>query len=85
MTVPLVIDTDIAQDDCIAILVGQLDPQADLRAITMVAGNLGFDRHVRGAVTRRETAPESSNGLADSRGRRAVGVRDGVPATEGRR
>ena len=41
--VPLVIDTDTAQDDCIALLVGLLDPRADLRAITMVAGNVGFD------------------------------------------
>ncbi|GAA5167526.1 nucleoside hydrolase [Pseudonocardia eucalypti] len=49
MPVPLVIDTDTAQDDCIALLVGLLDPAADLRAITMVAGNLGFDQQVRNA------------------------------------
>lgn len=49
MTVPLVIDTDTAQDDCVAILVGLLDPDADLRAITMVAGNVGFDAQVRNA------------------------------------
>jgi purine nucleosidase len=44
--IPLIIDTDTAQDDCIALLVGLLDPRADLRAITMVAGNVGFDRQV---------------------------------------
>jgi purine nucleosidase len=48
--VPLVIDTDTAQDDCIALLVGLLDPRADLRAITMVAGNVGFDQQIRNAV-----------------------------------
>lgn len=49
MTVPLVIDTDTAQDDCVAILVALLDPLADLRAITMVAGNVDFDRQVKNA------------------------------------
>ncbi|MFC7327059.1 nucleoside hydrolase [Marinactinospora rubrisoli] len=49
MTVPLVIDTDTAQDDCVALLAALLDPRADLRAITMVAGNVGFDRQVRNA------------------------------------
>lgn len=44
--IPLVIDTDTAQDDCVALLVGLLDPTADLRAITMVAGNVGFERQV---------------------------------------
>ena len=47
--IPLIIDTDTAQDDCVAILVALLDPVADLRAITMVAGNVGFDRQVRNA------------------------------------
>ncbi|MEV2274659.1 nucleoside hydrolase [Nocardiopsis sp. NPDC049922] len=49
MPAPLVIDTDTAQDDCVALLVGLLDPAADLRAITMVAGNVGFDQQVRNA------------------------------------
>lgn len=49
MSIPLVIDTDTAQDDCVAILVGLLDPAADLKAITMVAGNVGFDAQVRNA------------------------------------
>jgi purine nucleosidase len=47
--IPLVIDTDTAQDDCVALLVGLLDPVADLRAITMVAGNVGFERQVLNA------------------------------------
>lgn len=47
--IPIVIDTDTAQDDCVALLVGLLDPAADLKAITMVAGNVGFDRQVQNA------------------------------------
>jgi purine nucleosidase len=47
--IPLVIDTDTAQDDCVALLVGLLDPRADLKAITMVAGNVGFERQVANA------------------------------------
>ena len=49
MSRQLIIDTDTAQDDCIALLVGLLDPEADLRAITMVAGNVGFEQQVRNA------------------------------------
>ncbi|SIO91269.1 nucleoside hydrolase [Nocardiopsis sp. JB363] len=49
MATPLIIDTDTAQDDCVALLVALLDPEADLRAITMVAGNVGFDQQVRNA------------------------------------
>jgi len=47
--IPLIVDTDTAQDDCVALLVALLDPRADLRAITMVAGNVGFERQVRNA------------------------------------
>ncbi|WP_265087369.1 nucleoside hydrolase [Nanchangia anserum] len=50
MAVPFILDTDSAQDDCVAILFGLLDPAADLRAITMVAGNVGFDRQVHNAA-----------------------------------
>lgn len=49
MSRQLIIDTDTAQDDCVALLVGLLDPEADLRAITMVAGNIGFEQQVRNA------------------------------------
>jgi purine nucleosidase len=47
--VPFILDTDTAQDDCIAIIASLLDPDADLRAITVVAGNVGFDQQVRNA------------------------------------
>ncbi len=49
MPIPVIIDTDTAQDDCVTILWGLLDPAADLRAITMVAGNVSFDRQVANA------------------------------------
>ncbi|WKK70717.1 nucleoside hydrolase [Rathayibacter oskolensis] len=47
--IPLVIDTDTAADDCFALLIGLLDPRADLRAVTMVAGNVGFDQQLHNA------------------------------------
>ncbi len=47
--IPVIIDTDTAQDDCVTILLGLLDPAADLRAITMVAGNVGFEQQVANA------------------------------------
>lgn len=56
MTVPLVIDTDTASDDCFALLLALLDPRADLRAITMVQGNVGFDQQVHNAFLTLEVA-----------------------------
>lgn len=49
MTIPFILDTDTAQDDCVALLVGLLDPLADLRAVTMVAGNVRFEQQVKNA------------------------------------
>ncbi|WP_309131965.1 nucleoside hydrolase [Brevibacterium sp.] len=49
MTRRLILDTDTAQDDCVALLVALLDSRASLEAITMVAGNVGFDRQVHNA------------------------------------
>ena len=58
MTVPLIIDTDTAQDDCVTIIAAMMDPLADVRAITMVAGNVGFDRQVHNAhLTQRARPP----------------------------
>jgi purine nucleosidase len=50
VTIPFILDTDTAQDDCVAILLGLLDPIADLRAITMVAGNVGFEQQTENAL-----------------------------------
>lgn len=48
--IPLLIDTDTAADDCFALLIGLLDPRADLKAITIVGGNVGFDQQVHNAL-----------------------------------
>ncbi len=56
MTVRLVIDSDTASDDCFALLVGLLDPEASLEAVTIVAGNVDFDQQVRNALTTIEQA-----------------------------
>lgn len=47
--IPVIIDTDTAQDDCVTILLGLLDPLVDLRAITLVAGNVDFEQQVANA------------------------------------
>lgn len=49
MAIPVILDTDTAQDDCVALLLAALDPACDLRAITMVAGNIDFDQQVHNA------------------------------------
>ena len=50
MAIPFILDTDTAQDDSVAILLGVLDEAADLRAVTMVAGNVGFDQQTENAL-----------------------------------
>ena len=57
--IPLVVDTDTAADDCFALLVALLDPRADLKAITIVAGNVGFDQQVHNALLTMEVAGRS--------------------------
>ncbi len=47
--IPIIIDNDTAQDDCVTILLGLTDPVADLKAITTVAGNVSFDRQIANA------------------------------------
>lgn len=45
----LIIDTDTAVDDAVAVLVAALADAADVEALTVVAGNVAFDRHVENA------------------------------------
>jgi purine nucleosidase len=47
--IPLVIDTDTAADDCFAIMLAATHPRADVTAITMVAGNVGFAQQTENA------------------------------------
>jgi len=48
--IPLVIDTDTAGDDTVALLFGLLSPEVDLKAVTICAGNIDFDQEVENAL-----------------------------------
>jgi purine nucleosidase len=52
----MIIDTDTAADDSFALLVGLLHPEAELEAITIVAGNVHFDQEVQNALITVEAA-----------------------------
>lgn len=52
----IVLDTDTAADDCFALLACLLHPEADLRAVTVVAGNVGFDQQLQNALITIEQA-----------------------------
>ncbi len=47
---PVVLDTDTAADDCFALLACLLHPAADLKAVTVVAGNVGFEQQLQNAL-----------------------------------
>ena len=47
--IPFILDTDTAQDDCVAILLGAMSQRAEMLGITMVAGNVGFERQIQNA------------------------------------
>ena len=46
----IVIDTDTASDDAIALVLAVREPSVDVRAITVVAGNVPLDLAVRNAI-----------------------------------
>jgi purine nucleosidase len=46
----IVIDTDTASDDAIALLLAVRDPSVDVRAVTVVAGNVPLELAVRNAI-----------------------------------
>lgn len=52
----LVLDTDTAADDCFALLACLKHPRAALAAVTVVAGNVGFDQQLQNALITIETA-----------------------------
>lgn len=81
MTIPLLIDTDTAADDCFALLVGLLDPRADLKAITIVAGNVGFDQQVHNALLTVDLAGRTGE-VPVYTGARQPLVRDWVDASD---
>jgi len=47
---PLLIDTDTASDDAVALIMALRHPHLDVRAITTVAGNVGVDQAARNAL-----------------------------------
>ena len=79
--VPVIIDTDTAQDDCIAILLGLHDPAAELLAITMVAGNVGFEQQVANAHLTLNVAGKLGRVPVHAGCRRPM-LRDWVSATD---
>ncbi|CAN5138975.1 nucleoside hydrolase [soil metagenome] len=56
MPVRLLIDTDTAQDDAFALLIGLRHPNAQLEAVTINYGNVGFDQMVENALYTIEVA-----------------------------
>ncbi len=46
----IVIDTDTASDDAIALVLAVREPLVDVRAVTVVAGNVPLDLAVRNAI-----------------------------------
>ena len=46
----LVVDTDTASDDAVALLLAGRDPLVDIRMVTIVAGNVPLDLAVRNAI-----------------------------------
>jgi purine nucleosidase len=46
----IVVDTDTASDDAIALLLAVREPSIDVRAVTVVAGNVPLDLAVRNAI-----------------------------------
>ena len=54
--IPLLVDSDTAGDDTVALLLALLSPQVDLKAITICAGNVAFDQQVENALYTVEVA-----------------------------
>jgi purine nucleosidase len=79
MTHTIVLDTDTAADDCFALLACLLHPDADLRAVTVVAGNVGFDQQLQNALITIEQAGRSGQ-VPVHPGCRAPLVREWVSA-----
>lgn len=55
----IIIDTDTASDDAVALLMALRDPGVQLEAITVVAGNVDFDQQAENALYTIEIAGRS--------------------------
>jgi purine nucleosidase len=47
---PILIDTDTASDDAVALIMALRSPAVEVKAITVVAGNCGVDQATRNAL-----------------------------------
>ncbi|MGH7043474.1 MAG: nucleoside hydrolase, partial [Acetobacteraceae bacterium] len=49
MPLPILIDCDPGTDDALALLLALASPELDVRAVTVVGGNVGLDRTLANA------------------------------------
>ena len=49
MPVPMIVDTDTASDDAVALIMALREPEVDVKAITVVAGNVSMKKGSRNA------------------------------------
>src|SRR5580700_750102 len=59
MPIPFLIDTDTASDDAVALIMALRTPAADVRAITVVSGNVGLEQATRNALYTAELCASS--------------------------
>jgi inosine-uridine nucleoside N-ribohydrolase len=74
---PFLIDTDTASDDAVALLLALRHPDADVRAITVVAGNVPVDQGVQNALYTAELAGADVPVYRGAAGPRRRGLRTG--------
>jgi purine nucleosidase len=68
----IVIDTDTASDDAVALVLAVREPSVDVRAVTVVAGNVPLDLAVRNAIVTLDLAGGSKIPLHAGRDRPLV-------------
>jgi purine nucleosidase len=68
----IVIDTDTASDDAVALVLAVREPSVDVRAVTVVAGNVPLDLAVRNALVTLDLAGGSEISLHAGRDRPLV-------------
>ena len=49
MPIPMIVDTDTASDDAVALIMALREPEVDVKAITIVAGNVPMEKGSRNA------------------------------------
>jgi purine nucleosidase len=77
LTRPFLIDTDTASDDAVALLVALRHSDVDVRAITVVAGNVPVEQGVQNALYTRDLVGSQTPVYAGAAGPRAGVLRTG--------